>query len=427
MENSKTTKESIKKNIYANVQKYFENISFEELKPSKWKVPIGGGFYDHNEVNSVIECYLNGSLSIQKPVAKFEENFSSYIGCEYGIATNSGTSANILALNALIESGELVPGDKVAIPATTFISVVTPILQLGLVPVYVDIKEDLNMDMEELQRVLLFEDNIKCVMVVHTLGFPADVETLLKLSKTYSFKIIEDCCESHGAAINGKKIGSYGDISTWSFYVAHHMTTAEGGMVLTNSERYKTILSELREFGRLKSYEGERFGYTKDNLVDFDERYVFHRIGWNFRMADAPASFGIEQLRKLDKMNATRKSNAKFLIDNLKKHKDLILPDYSSDEHEITYYSFPITIKQGSRINRKSFVQHLESNGIETRAIMCGTLPDQPSLKNSVHIIAGDLKISRHVRDNAFFIGCHPMLKQEDLQHAVDIIDEYLK
>ena len=148
MENWKTTKNSIKKEIYTNIQKYFESISLEDLKPSKWKFPIGGGFYDHNEVNSVIECYLNGSLSIQKPVVEFEENFSTYIGCKYGVATNSGTSANILALNTLIESGDLMVGDKVAIPATTFISVATPILQLGLVPVYVDVKEDLNMDMQ---------------------------------------------------------------------------------------------------------------------------------------------------------------------------------------------------------------------------------------------------------------------------------------
>ena len=419
--------DSLKKEIFQNIKKYFETISIEDIKPSKWKVPIGGGFYGHDEVNSVLECYLNGSLSIQKPVVEFEKNFASYIGCNYGVATNSGTSANILALNTLIESGDLMPGDKVAIPATTFISVVTPILQLGLVPVYVDVKKDLNMNMDELRKVLLFEDGIKCVMIVHTLGFPADMSHLLKLSAEHNFKIIEDCCESHGAAIEDKKIGSYGDISTWSFYVAHHMTTAEGGMVLTNSEKYQIILSELREFGRLKTYKGERFGYTKDNLIDFDERYVFHRIGWNFRMADAPAAFGIQQLKKLDKMNETRQSNAKLLIDNLKKHEDLILPDYTSNERTITYYSFPIILKEGSDIDRKSFIQHLESSGVETRAIMCGTLPDQPSLKDSVGIITGDLKISRYIRDRAFFIGCHPMLKEEDLQHAIDTIDKYLK
>jgi len=424
---TKKSADSLKEEIFQNIKEYFETISTDDIKPSKWKVPIGGGFYGHDEVNAVLECYLNGSLSIQKPVVEFEKNFAAYIGCNYGVATNSGTSANILALNTLIESGDLMPGDKVAIPATTFISVVTPILQLGLVPVYVDIKKDLNMNMDELKKVLLFEDGIKCVMIVHTLGFPADMSSLLKLSAEYNFKIVEDCCESHGAAIEEKKIGSYGDISTWSFYVAHHMTTAEGGMVLTNSEKYQIILSELREFGRLKTYEGERFGYTKDNLVDFDERYVFHRIGWNFRMADAPAAFGIEQLKKLDKMNETRKSNAKFLIDNLKKHEDLILPDYSSNERTITYYSFPIILKEDSNINRKSFIQYLESSGVETRAIMCGTLPDQPSLKDSIGIITGDLKISRYIRDRAFFIGCHPMLKEEHLQHTVDTINKYLK
>ena len=418
---------SLKKEIFQKIKEYFEVISIDDIKPSKWKVPIGGGFYGHDEVNSVVECYLNGALSIQKSVTKFEENFASYIGCSHGVATNSGTSANILALNTLLESGDLKPGDKVAIPATTFISVVTPILQLGLTPVYIDVKEDLNMDMSELKKALLFEDGIKCIMIVHTLGFPADMKTLSKLSAEYDFKIIEDCCESHGASIKGKKIGSYGDISTWSFYVAHHMTTAEGGMALTNSDEYKTILSELREFGRLKTYKGDRFGYTKDNLVDFDERYVFHRIGWNFRMADAPAAFGIEQLKKLDEMNEIRKNNSKFLIDNLKKHEDLILPAYSTEEHNITYYSFPIILKKGSSIKRKPFVQYLESNGVETRAIMCGTLPDQPSLKNSIGVVAGDLKTSRYIRDCGFFIGCHPMLKKEDLQHAVDTIDNYFK
>tara|TARA_Y100000310_G_scaffold313849_1_gene362659 strand:+ start:3345 stop:4628 length:1284 start_codon:yes stop_codon:yes gene_type:complete len=424
---TKTNTENIKKEIFENVTRYFQNISLDDIKPSKWKVPIGGGFYDQNEVNAVIDCYLNGSLSIQKPVAEFENSFASYIGCNHGIATNSGTSANILALNTLIEAGELMAGDKVAIPATTFISVATPILQLGLVPVYVDIKEDLNMDMNELKRVLLFEDGIKCVMVVHTLGFPADIDSLLKLSVEHDFRIIEDCCESHGAEIKGKKIGSFGDISTWSFYVAHHMTTAEGGMLLTNSEKYYSISSELREFGRLKSYKGERFGYTKDNLIDFDERYVFHRIGWNFRMADAPAAFGIEQLKKLDEMNDKRKNNAKFLIDNLKKHKHFILPSNNSSNITNTYYSFPIIIKKESGITRKSLVQHLESNGVETRAIMCGTLPDQPSLKNAHGIVTGELKTSRYIRDNAFFIGCHPMLKQKGLEHVINTIDKYLE
>ena len=294
--------------IYKNIKEYFNLVSIKDLKPSSWRVPIGGGFYGADEVNDVVKCYLQGSLSIQKSVIDFENKFSDYVGSRYGIATNSGTSANILALNALIDAGYLKVGDEVAIPATTFISVATPIIQLGLVPIYIDVELDtLNIDPNQLKKAIDDEDrNIKCAIVVHTLGNPANMSKIMEIANKKNVKIIEDCCEAHGAEWDGKKVGSYGIISTWSFYVAHNMTTAEGGMVLTNSSMLQSILSELREFGRNKGYKGERYGISQGNLKDFDERYTFHRIGWNFRMADAPAAFGIQQLKKLDYMNGIR-------------------------------------------------------------------------------------------------------------------------
>ena len=422
---------SKKKKIFNNVKKYFSNINPKKLKPSKWTVPIGGGYYDENEVNSVIDCYLKGHLSTQIPVNQFEKNFSKYIGIKYAVATNSGTSANILALNTLIENGELNKGDKVAIPATTFISVATPIIQLGLVPVYIDVKKDLNMNIDELSIAIKKFKNIKCVMIVHTLGMPADMLKLKKLCKKRKIVIIEDCCEAHGATINNKKIGSFGDISTWSFYVAHNMTTAEGGMVLMKSKKYYSICSELREFGRLKSYKGQRYGFSqkikKNGLSEYDERYVFHRIGWNFRMSDAPAAFGIQQLKKLDKMNSKRIKNAEFLIDKLSKFPQLELPVINNKNIRNTFYSFPIIIKKNTKINRKKFVQFLESHGIETRAIMCGTLPDQPSLINAPGISFGKLINSRLIRDRGFFIGCHPLLKTESLKYVIKIFNKFFK
>tara|TARA_B110000027_G_C16089717_1_gene287802 strand:+ start:205 stop:1506 length:1302 start_codon:yes stop_codon:yes gene_type:complete len=418
-----------KKKIFKEVKNYFKDIDPKKIKPSKWKVPIGGGYYNSKEVNSVINCYLKGHLSTQIPVNEFENRFSRYIGLKYAVATNSGTSANILALNTLIENGELKKGDKIAIPATTFISVATPIIQLGLVPLYIDIKKDLNMDMDELSIALKKHKKIKCVMIVHTLGMPADMIKLKNLSKKNKFIIIEDCCEAHGATIKGKKIGSFGDISTWSFYVAHNMTTAEGGMVLIKSRKHYSVCSELREFGRLKSYKGQRYGFTlkskNGGLSDFDERYVFHRIGWNFRMSDAPAAFGIEQLKKLEVMNNKRIQNAKFLINNLRKFNQLDLPKMNTKIIKNTFYSFPIIIKESSRINRKKFVQYLESYGIETRAIMCGTLPDQPCLINAPGISVGKLKTSRFIRDRAFFIGCHPLLTTNSLKHIVNIFNKF--
>lgn len=422
--------ENIQKKVYDSIKDYFDKVSMKDIRPNSWKVPIGGGFYGHEEVNEVVKCYLNGSLSIQKPVMEFEDKFSNYIGTKYGIATNSGTSANILALNALLDAGCLELGDEVALPATTFISVATPILQLGLIPVYVDVEVDtLNLDLDEFEKLLNDNDrNIKCAMIVHTLGNPVDMNRVNRIIGNKDILVIEDCCEAHGAECDGKKIGSYGIMSTWSFYVAHHMTTGEGGMVLTDSKELDIILKELREFGRDKEYSGERYGMTIGNLKNFDERYTFHRIGWNFRMADAPASFGIQQLAKLDDMNQIRLKHANYLIKNLSQFSEhLQIPTENTEYSVNTFYSFPIILKKNTKIQRKNFTQYLESNGIETRAIMCGTLPDQPSLCNEIGIEYGELTQSRYIRDNGFFIGCHPCLEEDDLKHVVKTITNYFK
>ena len=304
----------------------------------------------------------------------------------------------------------------------------TPIIQLGLVPVYIDVELDtLNMDPDELKNAIYDGDrNIKCVIVVHTLGNPVDMTRIMEIADRKNIKIVEDCCEAHGAEWNGKKVGSYGIMSTWSFYVAHHMTTAEGGMVLTNSSVLNTILAELREFGRNKGYKGERYGMSQGNLRDFDERYTFHRIGWNFRMADAPAAFGLQQLKKLDQMNDARMKNAKYLTTQLSSFGEFIcvLPE-NSDQRVNTYYSFPIVIRDASRVIRKEIAQYLESKGIETRAIMCGTLSDQPGLCDAVGIDYGDLSRSRYIRDNGFFVGCHPGLEHSDLEHVVETMTQF--
>ena len=410
--------------VYSAVQDYFNEVSIEDIKPNSWRVPIGGGFYGAEEVNAVLECYLHGSLSIQKPVIEFEKNFSKYIGMKYGVAANSGTSANILALDTLIKRGKLVKGDRVIVPSTTFISVATPVLQLGLIPVYVDIeKETLNLDLDKLQDAVETHKP-KCIMAVHTLGNPMNMTRLMDIVKDTDIQVIEDCCEAHGAEWGGQKIGSFGVMSTWSFYVAHHITTAEGGMVLTSSDEFEVTLRELREFGRDKSYQGKRYGITSGNLVDFDERYTFDKVGWNFRMADAPAAFGNQQLKKLDKMNEIRLKNAKRLIDGLSSCDKIFTFSHNTDLVKNTFYSFPIICD--ADISRNDMARFLESKGIETRSIMCGTLSDQPALCNEPKIECGDLAESRYIRDNAFFVGCHPLLGNSEIDHIINTVKEYL-
>ena len=415
--------------LYSKLEEYFKATDPKERHPSAFRVPIGGSFYDEKEVKAVLECYLKGWLSTQKKVVEFEKIFSDYIGINHAVAVNSGTSANILALNALMEAGDLKREDEVIVPATTFITVASPVIQLGMVPVYVDVDANtLNIDPKEIEKAIN-PGKTKAIMVVHTLGYPADMDEIMEIAAKYNLKVIEDCCEAHGAMFMGKKVGTFGDLATFSFYVAHNITTGEGGMVVTNSKVYYEIASELREFGRLKSYQGERFGYSDTNLKDYDERYVFHRIGYNFRMADTPAAFGIEQVKKLDILNEKRIQNAKFYIDNFDDKLKSFFQILSLDDSVIfkVFYAFPIVVKAGGGISRKKIVSYLESKGIETRALFCSSLPDQPCFKSTPGRTVGQLPVSRWLRDNAFFIGCHPGLNENDLKYVIETLKEVIK
>ncbi len=415
--------------LYRKLEEYFREISPKERHPSTFRVPVGGSFYNEKEVKAVLECYLKGWLSTQKKVVEFEKIFSDYIGVHHAVAVNSGTSANILALNALIETGDLNRGDEVIVPATTFVTVASPIIQLGMIPVYVDVDANtLNINPEEIEKAINPEKT-KAIIAVHTLGRPADMDKIMEIAEKRNLKVIEDCCEAHGAAFRGKKVGTFGDLATFSFYVAHNITTGEGGMVLTNSDKYYQLAAELREFGRLKSYKGERFGYSNDNLKDYDERYVFYRIGYNFRMADPPAAFGIEQIKKLDTLNEQRIRNAKFYIDNFNdKLKSIFQIPYLYDSTVFhVFYAFPIIIKPEAHISRVKVVRYLESKGIETRALFCSSLPDQPCFKNVPGRIAGVLPVSSWLRDKAFFIGCHPGLNESDLYYVIETLKKCIE
>ena len=251
------------------------------------------------------------------------------------------------------------------------------------------------------------------------------MDRLMSIVDGTDIQVIEDCCEAHGAEWDGKKIGSFGAMSTWSFYVAHHITTAEGGMVLTNSDELEITLRELREFGRDKSYSGKRYGITSGNLVDFDERYTFDKVGWNFRMADAPAAFGNQQLKKLDDMIDIRLKNASRLIDGLFECKMISTFPHNNDVVKNSFYSFPIICD--NNVSRNDMARFLESKGIETRSIMCGTLSDQPALCDEPMVEYGGLVDSRMIRDKAFFVGCHPLLGDDEIDYVINIVKEYLR
>lgn len=391
------------------------------------RVSLSAPAFDAREALRAIRTILDGWISQGPNVREFERDFSKYVGCSKGVAVNSGSSANLLALLALKQVHGLKDGDEVIVPAATFATVAMPIVQVGLVPVYVDVCRDtLNIDPD--QAAAAISKKTRVLMPVHTLGYPADMPRLMKVAAEHRLLVLEDCCEAHGSTIHGKKVGSYGDIAAFSFFVAHNMTTGEGGMIVTEQETLEVACRSLREFGRCnqRNVASSRF-YSDDVLVDFDRRYVFDHIGYNLRMTDIAAAFGIEQLAKLEEMNRRRRANAALLKELLREVAGPLLElSPEQDGYVHTYYTFPIVLHEKLECTRREFAEHLESKGIETRPLFAGCLPDQPGLRQAPGRVVGKLPNSRFLRDRLVFIGIHPALDERHMRYVAETVAGFL-
>lgn len=405
--------------------KKYVNSELESKKNSSTTLTLSEPVFNHKEIISSIDSIINLNLSQGKKVKTFEKNYSRYIGTKYGIAVNSGSSANLIAIAALIETFNIKKGDEVIIPAATFATVAMPIIQLGLVPVYVDVsKENLNIDPKKIEKSI--SKKTKILMIVHTLGLACDMKAINKIVKKHKLILFEDCCEAHGSMFNNKKVGSFGHISAFSFFVAHNMTTGEGGMILTNNSKLDLICRSIREFGRINfnSKNIKSRWFTDDRFKNYDKRYIFQRLGYNMRMTEINASFGIEQLKKLDKFNAIRIKNAKYLNDNFKKFN---LNNYFNlyvnfPKLEHTYYGFPILIKEPCKFSRYQLISFLEENNVQTRPLFAGNLPDQPGLRKMPKKIRSKLSNTLILKENLFFIGVHPMISKRTFDRFINLM-----
>ena len=416
----------IKNQILGLVKEYFDQVDNFKLDPERDRVTVGFPCYDHREIERAVECLLDLRLSQGPRVKEFEEKYSEYIGQDFGVAVNSGSSANLIALAALVRSGLVKKGSEVIIPATTFTTVVSPIIQNGLVPAFVDIDRDTyNMNIDEVEKAINF--NTGLLMPVHTLGLPVDMDGIMSLSKKYDLPVFEDCCEAHGAAIYGKKVGSFGVISTYSFFVAHNMTTGEGGIVLTSDEILNDLLFQLREFGRLKKYDSnqQRFYYNNGELTGYDERYAFEVLGYNLRMTDVCASLGLPQLEKLDDLNEGRNAIANYYTEHLMKYSEFLELPRIPEDYFHCFYGYPITLKEDCGFKRNTLVNYLEENGIDTRAIMGGNLSIQPAYRDENIKVQGTLENANYITGNSFFIGCHIFINERMRKHVVSIFNKF--
>ncbi len=400
----------------------------KELCPKPEQVTVGWPIFDEREVWNALSSLIDMRISQGPKVREFEERCARYIGKKYAVAVNSGSSANLIAFAALVASGDVPRGSEVIIPATTFSTVASPILQVGLVPVYVDVDPvSWNIDPNEIKKAI--GPKTKVIMPVHTFGNPADMRAIMAIAKKHALIVLEDCCEAHGASIGGKKVGSFGLLSTLSFFVAHNITTGEGGMVFTDDQRYYRTLQSLREFGRLPlaAIQKQRFTYPDPILKNYDARYIFTRLGYNMRMTDIAASLGIEQIQKLDRLNAMRIKTVDTYNRVLKKYeKYLIVPSVArGDIH--SYYGYPFVIRKDAPFERIPLISFLEERGIETRPFFGGCLPDQPAFRTEPKRVVGKLPVARWLRDRGIFIGCHPALSGGHIKHLMSAFGAFFK
>ena len=396
-----------------------------EFNPEKPWLPLMVPSYSSDEVLEAIDTLLSTNVTMGEKVFKFEEAFASYIGSRNAVMVNSGSSANLVALSTLTNpmmGGNLKAGFEAAIPAVTWPTTMFPINNCNGIPVLTDVDSvTFNLTPESVDLALSKKTGL--VVPVHLLGNPCDVNTIEARLPDEKIKIVEDSCEAHGAEIGGKKVGTFGDIGTFSFFFSHHISTIEGGMVVTDNEEYAEVARMLRAHGWIRELK-RKDEYARRHY-SIDHRFLFVSSGFNLRPTEIQGAFGIHQLGKLEKFIEARRSNARFLSRRLKRYDSYIELQEERPGTRHVWFGYPITLKEGATFSRVDLVSFLEKRGIETRPIMGGNLADQPFMSFLHHRIAGPLRNAKRIMQHSFFFGNHQSLGREALEYIVSCFEDF--
>lgn len=405
----------------------------KKFRPGIDYVPVSGKVFDEQELIHLMDASLDFWLTTGRYAQRFEKEFAKWMGHRYCLLTNSGSSANLLALTALtseqLGDRRLQPGDEVITVAAGFPTTVNPIIQNQLIPVFLDVDiPTYNIDIKLLEAAV--SERTKAIMIAHTLGNPFNLDEVTRIAKKYNLWLIEDTCDAVGAEYNGKKVGTFGDLATVSFYPAHHITMGEGGAVLTSNPKLKRIVESFRDWGRdcwcasgKDNTCNKRFGWQLGTLPHgYDHKYTYSHIGYNLKVTDMQAAVGIAQMKKLSEFIEKRRENYQYLKTALKNLEDIIILPEDTPNSKPSYFGFLITIRDQTGKTRNEIVKFLEQNLIGTRLLFGGNLLRQPAYKNIDHRVVGNLTNTDKVMNQTFWIGVHPGLSQEMLEYMVTVL-----
>jgi len=431
------TTSRLREQILALVAEYWaEAFAPAKFVPGTTPVPVAGRVFDSAEMQHLIDSSLDFWLTTGRFAEQFEREFAAFFGRRYSVLVNSGSSANLLALSALTSPklGErrIRRGDEVITVAAGFPTTVNPIVQLGLVPVFVDIQvPTYNIDVQQLE--LAFSERTRAVVLAHTLGNPFDVAAVKNFVDRHGLWLIEDCCDAVGSIYNGNLVGTFGDLATTSFYPAHHITMGEGGAVLGDAPLLKTIVESFRDWGRDCWCEpgkantcGKRFEWDLGQLPHgYDHKYIYSHIGYNLKATDMQASVGVAQIKKLPQFIAARKRNYSVLRAGLHDLQEFFILPEATANSDPSWFGFPLTVRPDAPFSRGEVIRFLEDRKIASRALFGGNLVRQPAYLEVLHRAVGNLPNSDLVMNQLFWIGVYPGITNEMLQYVVETFHEF--
>ena len=437
MENKKLKDIELKIN---HLVKDFSKIKFKKNKfiPGETTIPVTGKVIDSFEIENLVNASLDGWLTTGRFNKDFQDNLAKFLKIKSLITVNSGSSANMIAFSSLTsqlhKDKAIKAGDEVITVAAGFPTTVNPIIQNGAIPVFVDVKlSTYNIDETLIESAIT--KKTKAIMLAHTLGNPFNLKVVKDICKKNNLWLIEDNCDALGSKFDGQLTGTFGDVATLSFYPAHHITMGEGGAVFTNNFRIKRIAESFRDWGRdcycepgFENTCKKRFDWKLGELPQgYDHKYIYSHIGYNMKITDMQAACGLAQLNKLEKFIKKRKENFEFLKNNLAELEDVIILPKKENNSDPSWFCFPISIKNNSKVKRHEVLLKLNDKKIGTRLLFSGNMAKQPAYIGKKFRISGNLEKTDFVMQNTFSIGLYPGLGEEELSFVVKTLKSILR
>jgi CDP-6-deoxy-D-xylo-4-hexulose-3-dehydrase len=424
-------KETLREKILSLVEQYHAAaFPARAFAPGASAVPVSGKVFDATDMRHLVDASLDFWLTTGRFARQFEGRFAKDIfGARFALLVNSGSSANLVAVSALTSpllDRPLKPGDEVITVAAGFPTTVNPILQNGLVPVFVDVEiPTYNAPLEALERAL--SPKTRAVVLAHTLGNPYDAAGVAEFCKRHGLYLVEDCCDALGSRYAGRQVGTFGDFATASFYPAHHITMGEGGCVVTSQPLLKRIAESFRDWGRdcwcdpgKDDTCGKRYGWKLGDLPQgYDHKYTYSHIGYNLKLTDMQAAVGLSQLDKLPGFIAARQANFKALHSGLQGLQDFLILPQSLPQAEPSWFGFPLSVRADAPFSRNQLVQFLEARKIGTRLIFAGNLLRQPAYQGAPRRVAEPLTNSDFVMNQSFWVGVYPGLGEPQIGYIL--------